>query len=148
MPWTLEDYPSSMKNLNKSTKKKAIDIANALVEEGYDDGRAIPIATQQAEEWYDHASTQEREDFLKEGNVTKHDHTYASNPELLDENEMVIKHDNGWAVQSKHAKKASKVFDTKDDAITYGKDVAQHKQSTLEVYKEDGTLQKTVDYSD
>lgn len=29
MVWTLEDYPSSMKNLNGITRKKAVDIANS-----------------------------------------------------------------------------------------------------------------------
>jgi len=37
-----------MENLNDVTKKKAIDIANSMVGEGYDEGRAIPIAIDQA----------------------------------------------------------------------------------------------------
>lgn len=146
MPWTLDDYPNSMKNLEKATKKKAIDIANALVEEGYQEGQAIPIATAQAEEWYDRASKEEREDFLKHGDVTKHDNKYPNNPKLLDENEMVVKHDEGWAVQSKSAKKSARVFDTKEEAIEYGKKVATNKQTKLEIYKQDGSLQETVDY--
>ncbi len=148
MPWTLEDYPSSMKNLEKATRKKAIDIANVLVEEGYDEGRAIPIATKQAEEWYEKASKQEQQDYLEKGDVTKHHEHYKSNPELLDENEMVIKHEDGWAVQSRKAKKAAKVFDQKEEAVSYGKEVAQNKQTTLEVYKEDGILQHTEDYTE
>jgi len=48
MPWTLNDYPDSMKNLTNITRKKAIDIANAMTKEGYDDNRAIPIAIEQA----------------------------------------------------------------------------------------------------
>ena len=147
MPWTLEDYPSSMKNLKKATRKKAIDIANALVDEGYDEGRAIPIATKQAEEWYEHASKKEIDDYLAEGNVTKHDNAYPSNPQLLDENEMVIKHEDGWAVQSRKAKKAAKVFDNKEEAIQYGKEVAQNKQTSLEIYKNDGTLQSREDFT-
>lgn len=48
MPWNMKDFPASMKNLNKLTRKKAIDIANALLDEGYPDSRAIPIAIDQA----------------------------------------------------------------------------------------------------
>lgn len=136
-----------MKNLEKTTKKKAIDIANALMEEGYQEGQAIPIATEQAKEWYDNASKQERADYLAEGNVTEHDHRYSNNPALLDENEMVIKHDDGWAVQAKHAKKAAKVFDRKDEAVTFARKVAQNKQTKLEIYGQDGELQRTDDYS-
>ncbi len=49
MPWNMNDYPSSLKNLDKPVRKKAIDIANAMLDEGYDEGKAIPIATKQAE---------------------------------------------------------------------------------------------------
>lgn len=48
MPWSMEDYPASLKHLDKPVKKKAIEIANAMVDEGYDESRAIPIATSQA----------------------------------------------------------------------------------------------------
>jgi len=51
MPWTHSDYPVSLKNLSETTRNKAIEIANALLEEGYDDGKAIAIATAKAEEW-------------------------------------------------------------------------------------------------
>lgn len=49
MPWTKTDYPPGMKNLDPEVRKKAIEIANKLVEdEEYDEGRAIAIATSQA----------------------------------------------------------------------------------------------------
>lgn len=51
MPWTKNDYPDAMKNLDPEVKDKAIEIANALLEEGYEDGRAIPISIDKAKEW-------------------------------------------------------------------------------------------------
>lgn len=52
MPWTDKDYPQSLKNLMAPVRRKAIDIANALVDdEKMDEGRAIAIATAKAEEW-------------------------------------------------------------------------------------------------
>jgi uncharacterized protein YdaT len=51
MPWTEQDYPASMKNLTAEVRGKAIEIANALLEENYEEGRAIPIAISKAEEW-------------------------------------------------------------------------------------------------
>ncbi len=65
MPWNMKDFPASMKNLDKLTRKKAIDIANALLDEGYPDSRAIPIAIDQAKEWYENASESERRTFEK-----------------------------------------------------------------------------------
>ncbi len=51
MPWTKDDYPVSLKNFRARVRNKAIEIANALLEEGNDEGRAIAIATAKAREW-------------------------------------------------------------------------------------------------
>lgn len=51
MPWTDKNYPQSMKNLMAPVRRKAIEIANALLEDKMEEGRAISIATAQAEEW-------------------------------------------------------------------------------------------------
>ena len=51
MPWTKEDYPVSLKNLTAPVREKAIEIANALLETGHEEGSAIAIATAKAEEW-------------------------------------------------------------------------------------------------
>ncbi|MGG4552962.1 hypothetical protein [Paenibacillus humicus] len=53
MPWNKQDYPVSMKNLDARVRNKAIEIANALLEEGYEEGRAIAIGTAKAQEWDD-----------------------------------------------------------------------------------------------
>lgn len=51
MPWTKQNYPDSMKNLMAPVRNKAIDIANALLRDGREEGSAIAIATAQAEKW-------------------------------------------------------------------------------------------------
>jgi len=51
MPWSEEHYPVSMTNLTPEVRSKAIEIANALLEEGYEEGRAIAIGIAKAEEW-------------------------------------------------------------------------------------------------
>lgn len=65
MPWTKEDYPASWKNFDEVTRLKAIDIANALLEEGYEEGRAIPIATAKAKEWTEDATKEEVKELKK-----------------------------------------------------------------------------------
>jgi uncharacterized protein YdaT len=50
MPWSKNDYPAAMKNLDPEVRDKAIEIANALLKDGYEDGRAIPIAIDKAKE--------------------------------------------------------------------------------------------------
>ncbi|HAP7631990.1 DUF2188 domain-containing protein [Enterococcus faecium] len=148
MPWNMKDFPASMKNLDKLTRKKAIDIANALLDEGYPDSRAIPIAIDQAKEWYENASESERRTFEKEKNPSKSD-KHDTNPragKLLDSDVIVEYAKEQWIVKSKGAKKASNHFDTKKEAIEKGKQVAQNKESTLVIYKKDGTKEKEIDY--
>ncbi|WP_368652867.1 DUF2188 domain-containing protein [Ornithinibacillus sp. 4-3] len=148
MPWDMNDYPSSLKNLNKITRKKAIDIANELVSNGYDENRAIPISTSQAKKWHENASDKELEDYKKHGKPTESDTEYTSNPELLDEPELVLPHEDGWAVQSKKAKKAAKVFDKKSEAVTYGRKVANNKGTKLIIYKKDNSVEKVEKLND
>ncbi len=54
MPWTLGRYPASMKYLPEPVLEKAIEIANALLEEGTDEAKAIRIAIAKAKEWAEH----------------------------------------------------------------------------------------------
>ncbi|MGM8365423.1 DUF2188 domain-containing protein [Virgibacillus sp. W0181] len=145
MPWTMNDYPSSLKNLDKITKMKAIDIANAMVDEGYDEDSAIPIATEQAKEWVENASGEELKRFKNNAQLTKRSEEgkqYENNPERLDEAEEVVGHENGWAVQSSGAKNASHVFRLKGDAVEQAKEIAKNKGTRLIVYKKDGSIQE------
>ncbi|MGO9266627.1 MAG: hypothetical protein ACLQBA_17395 [Candidatus Binataceae bacterium] len=51
MPWNETHYPPSMRNLAPEVRTKAIEIANALLDDGYDEGKAIRIAIAKAKEW-------------------------------------------------------------------------------------------------
>ena len=51
MPWTLQRYPVAMRHLPESTRGKAIEMANALLAEGMEEGRAIRIAIAKARQW-------------------------------------------------------------------------------------------------
>jgi uncharacterized protein YdaT len=48
MPWDEANYPVSMKNLPSAIRRKAIDIANALLREGHAESQAIPIGISKA----------------------------------------------------------------------------------------------------
>jgi uncharacterized protein YdaT len=51
MPWSESYFPRSMVNLPLRTRHKAIEIANALLAEGCEEGRAIRIGISQAKRW-------------------------------------------------------------------------------------------------
>lgn len=149
MPWSLNDYPASMRNLEHATKKKAIDIANAMVDEGHDEGRAIPIAMEQAKEWERNASQNEIDRYEKNGKPSERSEKgkiHKNNPERLEEGEHVVAHENGWAVRSSGARRASDVYDTKAEAIKRAKEIAENKGTYLTIFKQNGFVQEKLSY--
>ena len=51
MPWNEGYYPVSMKNLPLAVRRKAIEIANALLESGHPEGQAIRIGIARSKQW-------------------------------------------------------------------------------------------------
>ncbi|CAN7717848.1 MULTISPECIES: hypothetical protein [unclassified Variovorax] len=51
MPWTFDNCPAAMHGLPPSVRQKAVEIANASLDEGCDDGKAIRIGIAKAKEW-------------------------------------------------------------------------------------------------
>ncbi len=51
MPWTADQPPPSMRNLPPKVRRKAVEIANALLRERMDEAKAIRIATAKARAW-------------------------------------------------------------------------------------------------
>jgi uncharacterized protein YdaT len=51
MPWTLERYPPAMQRLPPQIRVKAIEIANAMLALGYEEGQAIRMAIAAAKKW-------------------------------------------------------------------------------------------------
>ncbi|UXU60696.1 DUF2188 domain-containing protein [Staphylococcus agnetis] len=133
MPWTMSDYPSSWKNLEKLERKKAIDIGNAMLKDGYKTSDIIPIATAQAEKWYQKASQTER-DQLNQKNITQHEKNQSANPSLNQRDVHVYFEDNVWKVKTESAQQASDTFDTKKDAIARAKEIANHKQTRVQTH--------------
>ncbi|UOR13441.1 DUF2188 domain-containing protein [Halobacillus amylolyticus] len=152
MPWDTTDYPSSLKSLDQVVRKKAIDIANAMIDEGYDEGRAIPIATEQAKEWYENATQDEIKEMKNKSDQDLRNrgegNDYPSRPELLDKGEHVVSHENGWAVQAEDAKQPSDVFNKKQFAVERAKEVAKNKGTKIIIHKKDGSIQEQTSYNE
>jgi uncharacterized protein YdaT len=65
MPWTRDYYPDSMKNLPEPVRNKAIEIANALLEEkNMPEGIAIATAISRAKKWVKEHLQNEGEDLF------------------------------------------------------------------------------------
>lgn len=121
MSWTANDYPSSLKNLPEQVRNKAIEIANALVEEeGMNEGKAIAIATAQAEK--------------SEGDNSNDDKLVYH----------VLPQGNDWAVMKEDAKQASYTFSTKNEAVEKGRTLMNKHDCELILHKNDGSIQERV----
>ena len=53
MPWYNGDYPPSYKNQPKKLREKAVEIANAVLEETGDEGVAIATGLKRAREHFE-----------------------------------------------------------------------------------------------
>ncbi|MFZ2652512.1 MAG: hypothetical protein WA210_20620 [Burkholderiaceae bacterium] len=62
MPWNNEYFPVAMRHLSEAARHKAIAIANALLDEGMDEGKAIRIAIAKAKVWASDHGLPERDD--------------------------------------------------------------------------------------
>jgi uncharacterized protein YdaT len=62
MPWNSGYFPASMRNLSEAVRCKAIEIANALLAQGMDEGKAIRIAIAKSRQWALHQGLRVRED--------------------------------------------------------------------------------------
>ncbi len=129
MPWNRNDYPDSMKNLDEDVRLKAIEIANAMIKDGYEEGRAIPIAISKAKEWDDDASGKEKKDLEKQKNLNDHKKDSSDSARLQDAKVKVEKRDDGkWAVMSEGAKRADSLHDTKKQAQERADEIEKNRE--------------------
>lgn len=119
MPWSKKNYPDSMKNLPDDVQAKAIEIANALLEEGYAEGRSIAIAIDRAR-----SSTGKKE---------------AERPYY----EVKSKEDQ-WCLMKRDGVRNILAGETKQDVLTRAKKYVREHDGMLTVYKENGEKEETL----
>lgn len=137
MPWSEKDYPDSMKNLDSIVKRKAIDIGNAMVKEGYKESDAIPIAISQAKEWAEEASSKEKKD-LEKKDITDHEKNPNSTSSRLQDHDVEVKYDDedeSWEVKTKGAQRADSKHATKKEAKKRAEEIAENKEVNVKSYK-------------
>lgn len=126
----MKNYPDALKNFSKTKRKKAIEIINALLEDGYDEARAIPIAISQIKKWADDSTKTKQ----------------SENSDLTKADEQVKPHNHGgWQVIAKDAIKAAKIYHTKKEAIKRAAQIAQNKHTKVQVFNQNEELQREFD---
>lgn len=135
MPYTMNDYPSSLKNLNRLERKKAIDIINAMLDDGYDENKAIPIGTEQAQEWYENASEEDLAELENKYIQDDDSQGESRGAQLIDNDIAVYFEEDEWKVRTEGAEKPSKTFEYKNDAVDYAQEIADKRGTTVIEYK-------------
>lgn len=119
MVWTKKDFPDSMKNLNEDVRNKAIEIANRLLEDDYEEGRAISIAISQAKEWHENRGGSISAD------VTHH----------------LVPHKDGWLLKS-IKDEDSILFEKKEDAMDRIREISKNKAMKVMIHDSEGKFQE------
>ena len=55
-------------------------------------------------------------------------------------NQHVVPHEDGWAVKGEGNEQASFVFETKEEAVDKGREIAMNQNSELLIHNLDGTI--------
>ena len=119
MPWNENDYPDSWKNLDSDVRKKAIEIGNALIsKEGYEEGRAIAIATDRAK----------RSELGEEDQTAYH----------------LTTHEKGWQLKQNGKERAIFVEETKSALEEKAKPYVAKNKGKLVVHQKDGSVDQTL----
>jgi hypothetical protein len=65
---------------------------------------------------------------------------------MADKDVFVVPAGENWGVRRPNKNKLSKKFDTKNEAIEYGKELAKKDKSELTILKKDGKIQNKNSY--
>lgn len=139
MPWTKRDYPDSMKNLPKQVRDKAIDIANALLEEKMDEGIAIATGISRAKDW---AANRGKKISLKSVE------SRTTDVKGHGEDRYVVPLENKqWGVKKEGGKSVEKKFSKKSEAVEMATRKAKKENASVTVQKRTGRVEKRVSYN-
>ncbi|MET3940958.1 uncharacterized protein YdaT [Paenibacillus sp. PvP094] len=148
MPWNKNDYPVSMKNLEPRIRHKAIEIANALLDDGYEEGRAIAIATAKAEEWDENhpaaGSSDSGRSSSNNGSTSKRRHSEPVSSSKSHDNIHVVPTDSGWAIKEEGQSKYVSTFDTKSEAVNAAKEISDEQNIRAIIHNQDGQIASSI----
>ncbi|MDT9719632.1 DUF2188 domain-containing protein [Paenibacillus sp. ClWae2A] len=154
MPWNKQDYPVSMKNLEPRVRHKAIEITNALLDDGYEEGRSIAIATAKAEEWDKNHPVPEssKSDFPsssnnsdpKKSSSTDRRHSEPVSSSKSHDNIHVVPTDSGWAIKEEGKSTYLSSFDTKAEAVDKAKELSSKQNIRAIIHNQDGQIASSI----
>jgi uncharacterized protein YdaT len=140
MPWTKKNYPPSMKNLPKAIRDKAVEIANALLDETkMPEGIVIATAISRAKDWGVHHGKKIRNKGIE---------SRSADPKKHGEDRYVIPYKEAqWAVKAEGRKRVEKIFKSKQQAVKVARKEAKEANAGLTIQKKSGRVQKRTSFN-
>ena len=120
MTWSKNYYPDSMKALDEDVRNKAIEIANSLLKDDYDESRAAVVAISQAKEWASKKTIKQMD-----GN-----------------SQHIVPHRGKWAILREGNDKISYLYKDKNKSLNKAKEIAENENVDIIIHKKDGTIQE------
>jgi uncharacterized protein YdaT len=129
-----------MKNLPKRVRDKAIEIANALLDEGkMKEGIAIATSISRAKDWaanrgkkIENKNTNTRSRDVKEHGADRYVIPYA---------------ENSWAVKREGAARVEKVYKKKTEAVSAARKKARESNAAVTIQSKKGKVQQRQSYN-
>lgn len=129
-----------MKNLPSPVKNKAVEIANALLDDSkMNEGRVIATAISRAKDWAANRGkkTSSPRKNSRSTDVKKHG-----------EDRYVIPYnEKEWAIKSEGARRVSRIFKTKEEAVKQARTEARKANASLTIQKRTGRVQRRISYN-
>lgn len=91
MPFTMKGYPEKWKEFEVIKRQKAIEIANAMLKEGYLEKDVVPIAAKKAKDWYRALSKEEIKALEEENFVQFHTATIKKQRWIVNMQQLIMK---------------------------------------------------------
>lgn len=140
MPWTKDNFPNAMKNLPDEVREKAIEIANALIEEKtIDEGIAIATAISRAKDWA-----------VNHGKEIESQVGGSRSTDIKEHGEdryVIPYNEHEWAIKNEGSEKVEKIFSSKKDAVQEARLRARKANASLTIQKRDGRIQQRISYN-
>ena len=140
MPWTKNNFPVAMKNLPDEVREKAIEIANALLEEKkMDEGIAIATAISRAKDWA-----------ANRGKETESQANESRSTDVKEHGEdryVIPYHEHEWAIKNEGSEQVEQVFSNKKEAVQEARKKARKANASLTIQKRDGRVQQRISYN-
>ena len=115
-----EEYPWELEELEPEARKRALEQANQLIEQGYQEIRALRMAATMAREWVDNGKSAD---------------TTMAGP-----SQHVMLERDTWVICPEDRSDASHSFSSLEDALHRAHEIAAEQHSAVYVYDPDGAL--------